>query len=82
MHNVAVQIEPHGRLKVVAGQIHATGAAMTEGSKVLVRLDGIVYHLFMPFNAPPPTCAPNCFTDQTDRNGMRSNMGCQKYCTP
>lgn len=79
VRSVAVQIEPHGLLRMVAGSISAVGA--TPGAKVLVRLDGITYHPFMPFNVVPRTCAPYCFALNTHGTTMGSS-GCIKYCTP
>jgi len=76
VRSVAVQIEPHGLIKVVAGSINAMRA-----TKVLVRLDGITYSPFMPYNAVPRTCAPYCFSSATHGTTMGSS-GCLKYCTP
>jgi len=80
MRSVAVQIDMNGLLKVVAGSISAMGA--TPGAKVLVRLDGISYHPFMPYNAVPNTCAPYCFTPPTHGANSAQSSGCIKSCTP
>ena len=50
--NVIVQVEPHGRIRIVVPK-------MFEG--VIVRLDGITYAPLMEFNVPPSQCG-NCHT--------------------
>jgi len=70
--NVIVQVEPHGRIRIVVPK-------MFEG--VIVRLDGITYAPLMEFNVPPSQCAPYCFPLGKDGGNMTST-GCIKYCTP
>merc|ERR1712146_277137 len=76
--SVAVQIEPHGRLRVVGG---STGVS-SKGQKVKIRLDGITYHPFLEFNAVPRTCAPYCFPPSKNGKKEMGSSGCTKYCTP
>lgn len=70
--NVIVQVEPHGRIRIVGQQIE---------EDVKVRLDGITFAPFMQFNEPPPQCAPYCFPLGED-GGQMTSTGCIKYCTP
>jgi hypothetical protein len=70
--NVIVQVEPHGRIRIV-------GQSIT--TDVNVTLDGITYPPFMQFNEPPPQCAPYCFPPGED-GGKMTSSGCIKYCTP
>jgi hypothetical protein len=74
---VAVQIEPHGTMRIVGG-----GVAKKQNVKV--RLDGITFTPFMTFNTQPNSgCSPNCFPQST--SGVAKEMGisgCLKYCTP
>ena len=72
--HVAVQIEPHGRLRVVG----------EEPQDINVRLDGISYAPWMPFNTPPSDCVGYCFPKvSTDKAGRTMGVsGCTKYCTP
>jgi len=77
VRHVAVQIEPHGRLRVIG----------EEAKDIHVRLDGITYYPFMPFNKPNPDCAPYCFPRAKANlaQGNTTHMGvsgCVKYCAP
>jgi hypothetical protein len=77
VRHVAVQIEPHGRLRVIG----------EEAKDIHVRLDGITYYPFMPFNKPNPDCAPYCFprAKANLEQGNTTHMGvsgCVKYCAP
>ena len=72
--HVALQLEPHGRLRIWG----------PERKDLRVRLDGITYYPFMRFNKPNPSCAPYCFPALA-AGAMGSKMkssGCVKYCTP
>jgi hypothetical protein len=79
---IAVRIEPHGAIRVVGGD------AATASKNVRVRLDGITYTPFMPFNTQPSSgCGPSCFppSHQDDQQKGKQKMGvsgCLKYCTP
>jgi len=76
--SIAVQVEPHGRLRVIGG---LTTAEAENG--VLVRLDGVAFHPFMPFNTVP-SCEPYCFgiPDMVEGKRAMGNSGCVKYCAP
>ena len=74
--SVAVRIEPHGTLRVMAG--------LSDEEKqiaVKIRLDGITYHPLMPFNTLPP-CEPNCFPKARSEQSNMGLSGCLKYCAP
>jgi len=70
--NVIVQVEPHGRIRIIGQKIKADK---------YVRIDGITYPPFMQFNEPPPQCAPYCFP-LGKAGGEMTSTGCIKYCTP
>jgi len=70
--NVILQVEPHGRIRIIGQKINAD---------TFVRLDGITYSPFMQFNEPPPQCAPYCFP-LGEAGGEMTSTGCIKYCTP
>merc|ERR1711988_1198514 len=74
--SVAIRIEPHGRLRVVAG---LSAADQKKGWKI--RLDGIVYHPYMPFNTVPQ-CEPACFPRPREGQSALGSAGCVKYCAP
>jgi hypothetical protein len=69
--SVALQIEPHGRLRVLG----------EENSDIKIRLDGIVFHPLTPYNQAPKSCAPYCFP-AAQEGGEPGSSGCVKYCTP
>lgn len=89
--NVAVQLEPHGRLIVVGYET---------SRPVKIRLDGILYHPLMRLNSSPMACAPywylvglirvcsdffpfHSFSAMEDKNNEGlGTAGCVKYCTP
>lgn len=75
LRTVAVQIEPHGRMLVLAG---LTPSDIAAGVKV--RLDGITFQPFARFNSVPG-CAPYCFPASASSTAM-GNSGCVKYCAP
>lgn len=72
--HVALQIEPHGRIRVIG----------KEARDIKVRLDGVTFSPFMRFNKPNPSCAAYCFpTVKPGKSGAKmSASGCVKYCTP
>merc|ERR1711966_450337 len=72
--NVAIQLEPHGRLIVVGYET---------SHQVKIRLDGILYRPVMQLNRSPMACAPYCFSAMKDKSdeGL-GTAGCVKYCTP
>jgi len=72
--HVAVQLEPHGRLRILEPELR----------DLRVRLDGITYYPFMRFNKPNPTCAPYCFPMMAAgvTGSKMKSAGCVKYCTP
>lgn len=88
--NVAIQLEPHGRLIVV-------GFETTTPLKI--RLDSIFYHPLMRLNTSPMACAPYWYllyfvpvcvespSGSFSATAGKSNTelgtsGCVKYCTP
>jgi len=75
LRSVAVQIEPHGRVLVLAG---LTSSEIAAGVKL--RLDGIIFQPFARFNSVPG-CAPYCFPASANSTAM-DNSGCVKYCAP
>merc|ERR1711918_85693 len=46
-----------------------------------IRLDGIAYHPFMPFNTVP-MCEPACFPVARNGSDTMGSAGCVKYCAP
>merc|ERR1712023_596489 len=69
--SIALQIEPHGRLRVIGEEL----------KDVNIRLDGITYHLQSQGITSPKTCVPHCFPQDSGAHNMGTS-GCVKACTP
>jgi len=82
---VAIQIEPQGTMRIIGGDPEVI--AVQQNKKVRVRLDGITYAPFMPFNEPYERggqgCTPSCFPPNSITTGATMGIsGCIKYCNP
>jgi len=73
----AIQIEPHGSIRVIT-QVGPSNGVLH------LQLDGIAYHPLMMAPKPPaPNCAPYCFPAKPLSNSkMSPGTSCVKYCTP
>jgi len=77
---VAIQIEPHGRIRVIT----EIGKNSNSSATLYLRLDGITYHPLMKYVVTPNKCVPYCFDESkhVQTTSMQSGTGCSKYCTP
>jgi len=76
---VAIQIEPHGRIRVIS----ETGS-MSGSTTLYLRLDGITYRPILKFLTTPNECVPYCFDESNTvpSTSLMSGTSCIKYCTP
>jgi hypothetical protein len=76
---IAIQLEPQGTIRVTT-KLNKEPANL----RLHLRLDGNLYHPFMPALKPPTTnCAPYCFpAKMLARDKMSPGTSCVKYCTP
>jgi len=76
---VAIQIEPHGRIRVIS----ETGT-MSGSTTLYLRLDGITYRPLSKFLTTPNECVPYCFDESNSvpSTSLMSGTSCTKYCTP
>jgi len=74
--SVALQIEPHGRMRIIAG----LSPNEMKSESLDIRLDGITYQTYLPFNQPH-ACVTYCFPLVATIEQLES-AGCTKTCTP